>query len=97
MKEYKNERFALYLLIATLGFYFFLPPLLVAIFCQWFNLNPFFIIRIWHINPFSAARGIPLYQTFIYILTLWVMANVLLGGILLVAGRLHGWFIKRSR
>lgn len=97
MKEYKNERFTMYLLIATLGFYFFLPPMVVALFCQWFNLNPFNVIRFWHINPFSAERGIPLYQTFIYILILWGAANILLGAILLVVSRLHKWFIKRPR
>ena len=97
MKEYKNERFTMYLLFATRGFYFFLPPMVVALFCQWFNLNPFNVIRFWHINPFSAERGIPLYQTFIYILILRGAANILLGAILLVVSRLHKWFIKRPR
>ncbi|MDW5498519.1 hypothetical protein R6Y99_01755 [Pseudomonas lundensis] len=97
MKDYKNDRFTVYLVIVTLGLYFFLPPMLVALFCQWFNLNPFFIVRFLHLNPFSAARGIPLYQTFIFILTLWVTANALLGGILLATGRLLAWFTRRLR
>lgn len=97
MKEYKNERVTMYLLIATLGLYFFLPPMVVALVCQWFNLNPFNIIRFWHFNPFSAARGIPLYQTVIYLLILWIMINILFGAILSAIGSLHAWFIRRPR
>lgn len=86
MKDYKNGRLTVCLLVATLGLYFFLPPTLVALFCQWFNLNPFFLIRSWHLNPFTAARGIPLYQTFLYMLVVWIAVNALivavLGGIL---------------
>lgn len=97
MKDYKNDRAAVYLLIITLGLYFFLPPVLVAIVFNWLNLNPFSIIRFWHFNPFGAARGIPLYQTFIYTLSLWVIANILLALILLGAGRLYSWFVRKSR
>ncbi|CAI0924287.1 hypothetical protein AB6825_04925 [Serratia proteamaculans] len=97
MKDYKNDRSAVYLLIITLGLYFLLLPALVAIVFNWLNLNPFTIIRFWHFNPFAAARGIPLYQTFIYVLSLWVMVNILLALILLGAGRLYAWFVKGSR
>ncbi|MGQ8774215.1 hypothetical protein ACUTQ5_07200 [Serratia sp. NA_112.1] len=96
MKDYKSDNSAMYLLIITLGLYFFLPPALVAFFFDWLNLNPFSIIRFWHFNPFSADRGIPLYQTFIYILTLWVIANILLVLILLLARRLYARLVRRT-
>ncbi|QGH63462.1 hypothetical protein [Serratia proteamaculans] len=97
MKDYKSDNSAVYLLIITLGLYFLLPPTLVAFFFDWLNLNPFVIIRFWHFNPFSAARGIPLYQTFIYILTLWVIANILLALIFLAARRLYARLVRRTR
>jgi hypothetical protein len=97
MKDYKSGSSAVYLLIITLGLYFFLPPALVAFFFKWLNLNPFVIIRFWHFNPFSADRGIPLYQTFIYILTLWIIANILLALILLMARHLYGWLVRGTR
>jgi len=84
MKNYKNSRSTVCLLIATVGLYFFLPPTLIALFCQWFNLNPFFLVRSWHLNPFSAARGIPLYQTIVPILMMWALVNVVIATIFLV-------------
>ncbi|WP_346825291.1 hypothetical protein [Serratia inhibens] len=83
MKNYKNSRSTVFLLVATLGVYFLLPPTLIALVCQAFNLNPFFLIRSWHLNPFSAARGIPLYQTVVPILIVWTLVNVLIAVIFL--------------
>jgi hypothetical protein len=94
MKDYKNSRFAAYLLIFTLGLYFFLPPMLVAFFFKWFNLNPFVIIRFWHFNPFSADRGIPIYQTFIYVFIVWSGLNILVWGTLFTIGRLYARFTR---
>jgi len=91
MKNYKNGHSTVCLLVATLGLYFFLPPTLIALFCQWFNLNPFFLIRSWHLNPFAAARGIPIYQTVVPILVVWLSINALVAAIFFAILGLYRW------
>lgn len=85
MKEYKNEAITNVLFILTFLGYLLLPPVFMTNFCDWFNLNPFSIVNAWHFNPFSADRGIPFYQTFIYLFVMWIVVNLILwGGILLL-------------
>lgn len=59
-------------MIFTLVFYILLPPVLTACVFTRFNLNPFAIVKFLHFNPFFADRGIPDYQTFLYLLMLWL-------------------------
>ncbi|MEX5715927.1 hypothetical protein IC615_19540 [Serratia ureilytica] len=72
MKDYKNTHGTRLLLIFTLAFYILLPPVLTACVFTRFNLNPFAIVKFLHFNPFFADRGIPGYQTFLYLLMLWL-------------------------
>ncbi|WP_233504938.1 hypothetical protein [Serratia marcescens] len=85
MKDYKNTSGTKILLLFSLAFYTLLPPLLTAAVFNRFNLNPFAIVKFFHFNPFLADRGIPGYQTFFYLLMLWLGLNALLW--LLVWGR----------
>ncbi|CAI1925571.1 hypothetical protein [Serratia ficaria] len=78
MKDYKNHTTTKFLMLFTLAIYGFLPPVLTTYFCEYFNLNPFSIIKFWHFNPFAADRGIPTYQTFLYLLALWWVLNLAL-------------------
>lgn len=72
MKDYKNTSGTKVLLLFSLAFYTLLPPLLTAAVFNRFNLNPFAIVKFLHFNPFLADRGIPGYQTFFYLLMLWL-------------------------
>uniref|UniRef100_UPI003F9E27B9 hypothetical protein n=1 Tax=Serratia marcescens TaxID=615 RepID=UPI003F9E27B9 len=78
MKDYKNTSGTKILLLFSLAFYTLLPPLLTAVVFNRFNLNPFAIVKFFHFNPFLADRGIPGYQTFFYLLMLWLGLNALL-------------------
>lgn len=89
MKDYKNTHGTRLLLIFTLAFYILLPPVLTACVFTRFNLNPFAIVKFLHFNPFFADRGIPGYQTFLYLLMLWLGGNILLGLMVWGAGRLY--------
>ena len=73
----------------SLAFYTLLPPLLTAVVFNRFNLNPFAIVKFFHFNPFLADRGIPGYQTFFYLLMLWLGLNALLWLLVWGAGRLY--------
>ncbi|BEN30800.1 TPA: hypothetical protein ACGD77_000776 [Serratia marcescens] len=42
-----------------------------------------------HFNPFLADRGIPGYQTFFYLLMLWLGMNILLWLLVWGTGRLY--------
>lgn len=76
-------------MIFTLAFYILLPPVLTACVFTRFNLNPFAIVKFLHFNPFFADRGIPGYQTFLYLLMLWLGVNILLWLMVWGAGRLY--------
>ncbi len=76
-------------MIFTLAFYILLPPVLTACVFTRFNLNPFAIVKFLHFNPFFADRGIPGYQTFLYLLMLWLAGNILLWLMVWGAGRLY--------
>ncbi len=76
-------------MIFTLVFYILLPPVLTACVFTRFNLNPFAIVKFLHFNPFFADRGIPGYQTFLYLLMLWLGGNILLWLMVWGAGRLY--------
>ncbi|AIM22186.1 hypothetical protein FOT57_03065 [Serratia ureilytica] len=89
MKDYKNTHGTRLLLIFTLAFYILLPPVLTACVFTRFNLNPFAIVKFLHFNPFFADRGIPGYQTFLYLLMLWLGGNILLWLMVWGAGRLY--------
>ena len=78
MKDYKNTSGTKILLLFSPAFYTLLPPLLTAAVFNRFNLNPFAIVKFLHFNPFLADRGIPGYQTFFYLLMLWLGMNILL-------------------
>ncbi|HIF6624315.1 TPA: hypothetical protein ACX37D_000629 [Serratia marcescens] len=97
MKDYKNTHGTRLLLIFTLAFYILLPPVLTAYVFTRFNLNPFAIVKFLHFNPFFADRGIPGYQTFLYLLMLWLGGNILLGLMVWGAGRLYRrWRSRRG-
>ncbi|MBE4972617.1 MULTISPECIES: hypothetical protein [Serratia] len=89
MKDYKNTHGTRLLMIFTLAFYILLPPVLTACVFTRFNLNPFAIVKFLHFNPFFADRGIPGYQTFLYLLMLWLGGNILLWLMVWGAGRLY--------
>lgn len=89
MKDYRNTPGTQILLLCSLALYILLPPLLTACVFDRFNLNPFAIVKCWHFNPFSADRGIPGYQTFLYLLALWLGGNGMLWLALWGAGRLY--------
>lgn len=89
MKDYKNTSGTKILLLFSLAFYTLLPPLLTAVVFNRFNLNPFAIVKFFHFNPFLADRGIPGYQTFFYLLMLWLGLNALLWLLVWGAGRLY--------
>lgn len=89
MKDYKNTHGTRLLLIFTLAFYILLPPVLTACVFTRFNLNPFAIVKFLHFNPFFADRGIPGYQTFLYLLMLWLGGNILLWLMVWGVGRLY--------
>ncbi|WP_148875489.1 hypothetical protein [Serratia marcescens] len=89
MKDYKNTHGARLLMIFTLMFYILLPPVLTTCVFNRFNLNPFAIVKFLHFNPFFADRGIPGYQTFLYLLMLWLGVNILLWLMVWGAGRLY--------
>ncbi|KKZ16089.1 hypothetical protein AAY84_22055 [Serratia marcescens] len=89
MKDYKNTHGTRLLMIFTLAFYILLPPVLTACVFTRFNLNPFAIVKFLHFNPFFADRGIPGYQTFLYLLMLWLAGNILLWLMVWGAGRLY--------
>ncbi|HGM5308535.1 hypothetical protein P9A06_22630 [Serratia marcescens] len=89
MKDYKNTHGTRLLMIFTLVFYILLPPVLTACVFTRFNLNPFAIVKFLHFNPFFADRGIPGYQTFLYLLMLWLGGNILLWLMVWGAGRLY--------
>ncbi|MGQ6471743.1 hypothetical protein ACUNE3_01215 [Serratia sp. IR-2025] len=89
MKDYKNTHGTRLLLIFTLAFYILLPPVLTACVFIRFNLNPFAIVKFLHFNPFFADRGIPGYQTFLYLLMLWLGGNILLWLMVWGVGRLY--------
>ncbi|MCP1106392.1 hypothetical protein M6G53_13480 [Serratia nevei] len=89
MKDYKNTYGTKFLLIFGLAFYLLLPPLLTACVFNRFNLNPFAIVKFLRFNPFQADRGIPGYQTFLYLLMLWGGLNILLWLMLWGAGRVY--------
>ncbi|BEO42713.1 hypothetical protein SMQE13_20640 [Serratia marcescens] len=76
-------------MIFTLAFYILLPPVLTACVFTRFNLNPFAIVKFLHFNPFFADRGIPGYQTFLYLLMLWLGGNILLWLMVWGVGRLY--------
>lgn len=88
MQDYKNGKITNLLFLCTLIIYFLLPPALTSYFFEWLNLNPFSIVKGWHFNPFSADRGIPFYQTFIYLIIMWIILNVFLWGMILLLYRL---------
>lgn len=99
MQDYKNGKITNALFIGTLVTCFLLPPVLTTYFFEWLNLNPFGIIKGWHFNPFSADRGIPFYQTFIYLFVMWIILNVLFWGLISLLFLLfracrshHSWF-----
>ncbi|ALD46576.1 TPA: hypothetical protein ACXJQO_004989 [Serratia marcescens] len=97
MKDYKNTHGTRLLLIFTLAFYILLPPVLTACVFTRFNLNPFAIVKFLHFNPFFADRGIPGYQTFLYLLMLWLGGNILLWLMVWGAGRLYRrWRSRRG-
>ncbi|ASM02662.1 MULTISPECIES: hypothetical protein [Serratia] len=97
MKDYKNTHGTRLLLIFTLAFYILLPPVLTACVFTRFNLNPFAIVKFLHFNPFFADRGIPGYQTFLYLLMLWLGGNILLWLMVCGAGRLYRrWRSRRG-
>lgn len=84
-------------MIFTLVFYILLPPVLTACVFTRFNLNPFAIVKFLHFNPFFADRGIPGYQTFLYLLMLWLGGNILLWLMVWGAGRLYRrWRSRRG-
>ncbi len=97
MKDYKNTHGTRLLLIFTLAFYILLPPVLTACVFIRFNLNPFAIVKFLHFNPFLADRGIPGYQTFLYLLMLWLGGNILLWLMVWGVGRLYRrWRSRRG-
>ncbi|OJH83731.1 hypothetical protein [Serratia marcescens] len=97
MKDYKNTHGTRLLLIFTLAFYILLPPVLTACVFTRFNLNAFAIVKFLHFNPFFADRGIPGYQTFLYLLMLWLGGNILLWLMVWGAGRLYRrWRSRRG-
>ncbi len=97
MKDYKNTHGTRLLLIFTLAFYILLPPVLTACVFTRFNLNPFANVKFLHFNPFFADRGIPGYQTFLYLLMLWLGGNILLWLMVWGAGRLYRrWRSRRG-
>lgn len=97
MKDFKNTHGTRLLLIFTLAFYILLPPVLTACVFTRFNLNPFAIVKFLHFNPFFADRGIPGYQTFLYLLMLWLGGNILLWLMVWGAGRLYRrWRSRRG-
>ncbi len=96
MKDYKNGKITHILFISTLVTYSLLPPALTTFFFEWLNLNPFNIVKGWHFNPFSADRGIPFYQTFAYLLVMWVILNSILWGLILLLYWLYQIYHSRN-
>ncbi|AWQ48254.1 hypothetical protein [Serratia marcescens] len=89
MKDYKSNLGTKFLLLLSLALYMLLPPLLTAGVFSRFNLNPFAIVKFLHFNPFMADRGIPGYQTFLYLLMLWAGLNIFLWLVVCGTGRLY--------
>ncbi|HHL2456227.1 TPA: hypothetical protein ACQ30S_000444 [Yersinia enterocolitica] len=80
MKQVKPEKALWAILIIAPLIYLLIPPYLVAYFFKLYNLNPFHIAPLPHFNPFKSERGIPLSQTFSYLLVIWLIFNVVIGG-----------------
>ncbi|EFE95050.1 hypothetical protein [Serratia odorifera] len=95
MKDFSNSIFTQLAMAMMLLVYLILPPALTTYYFLQLNLNPFAIIKFWHYNPFSAARGIPAYQPFLYLLALWLALNVVIFGCMLLISRLISFFNPR--
>ncbi|HHA0033777.1 TPA: hypothetical protein ACOEXB_000410 [Yersinia enterocolitica] len=80
MKQVKPEKALWAVLIIAPLIYLLIPPYLVAYFFKLYNLNPFHIAPLPHFNPFKSERGIPLSQIFSYLLVIWLIFNVVIGG-----------------
>lgn len=96
MEGYECEKGTSILLVCTFLTYFLMPPALATYIFEWLNLNPFNIVKGWHFNPFSADRGIPFYQTFFYLLTIWFIVNLVMWGGVLLLFRLYQGYKSRS-
>lgn len=80
MRHVKPEKALWAILITAPLMNLLIPPYLAAYFFNLYNLNPFHIAPLPHFNPFKSGRGIPLSQTFSYLLVIWLIFNVLIGG-----------------
>ncbi|EMY3532175.1 hypothetical protein AXW37_06060 [Yersinia ruckeri] len=78
MKNTKHEKSLLIIMLSTAVVYSMAPPTLLAYFFQLYNLNPFSIANMPHFNPFHSDRGIPLKETFSYLLVFWLLLNGIL-------------------
>ncbi|CNE85085.1 hypothetical protein [Yersinia mollaretii] len=78
MKKGRHEKSLWVILVMTTLIYLLIPPYLIAYFFKLYNLNPFHIASLPHFNPFKADRGIPLFQTFSYLLIIWLILNAVI-------------------
>ncbi|ATM85321.1 MULTISPECIES: hypothetical protein [Yersinia] len=78
MKKVKHEKSLWVILTITAFIYLLIPPYLMAYFFMSFNLTPFNIASLPHFNPFKVERGIPLSQTFAYLLVIWLIVNIVI-------------------
>ncbi|AHM74826.1 hypothetical protein [Yersinia hibernica] len=88
MKKVKVEKSLWLILIIATIIYLIVPPYLLGYFFKLYNLNPFHIAPLPHFNPFKSERGIPLRQTFSYLLAIWLILNVVIGVIAAIIYRL---------
>ncbi|CNH93123.1 Uncharacterised protein [Yersinia pekkanenii] len=79
MKKAKHEKSLWVILVVASLIYLLIPPYLLAYFFKLYNLNPFHIAPLPHFNPFRNERGIPLSQTFSYLLFICLILNIVIG------------------
>ncbi|WP_181952300.1 hypothetical protein [Yersinia canariae] len=88
MKKVKTEKSLWLILIMAAMIYLIIPPYLLGYFFKLYNLNPFHIAPLPHFNPFNSERGIPLFQTFSYLLVIWLIFNVVVAVVVAIIYRL---------
>ncbi|MFA3779531.1 hypothetical protein [Yersinia sp. 1652 StPb PI] len=88
MKKAKHEKSLWVILVIASLIYLLIPPYLIAYFFKLYNLNPFHIVPLPHFNPFKSERGIPLSQTFSYLLFIWLIFNAFISTIVAIIYRI---------
>ena len=88
MKKVKHEKSLWVILGIASLIYLLAPPYLLAYFFKLYNLNPFHIAPLPHFNPFKSERGIPLSETFSYLLFIWLILNAVISAIVVIIYRI---------